>query len=230
MARSRSQRRRPTSRRHRGGALTLAPAAVNDTSMLDPSKLNSAQGMDYMRIHQGQHGGASLAAAAPVYDQGLLDSSLRASARVDGLDASLAAASGMKDQSGGRRKGRSLMKMLKNSYRSTKKLFKGNKSFKKMINNSYRSTRKSLSLKKLFKGKRSLGKMVRNSYRSTKKALSLKGLKKMMRMRGGAGYQYANQADYSSPGTLLPPSMEAKALAGMNPEWSLDVRSFMPKM
>jgi len=187
----------------------LSPASVNDTSMVDPSKLSSAQGMDYMRIHQGQHGGSSLAASAPVGDQGLLDSSLRATARVDGLDASLAAASGMKDQSGGRRKRRSLMKMLKNSYRSTKK---------------------TLSLKKLFKGRKSLGKMVRNTYRSTKKALSLKGLKKMMRMRGGAGYQYANHADYSSPGTLLPPSMEAKALTGMNPEWGLDIRSFMPKM
>jgi hypothetical protein len=204
--------------------------------MVDPSKLSSAQGMDYMRIHQGQHGGSSLAASAPVGDQGLLDSSLRATARVDGLDASLAAASGMKDQSGGRRKRRSLMKMLKNSYRSTKKafslnkLFKGNKSFKKMMRNSYRSTKKTLSLKKLFKGRKSLGKMVRNTYRSTKKALSLKGLKKMMRMRGGAGYQYANHADYSSPGTLLPPSMEAKALTGMNPEWGLDIRSFMPKM
>jgi hypothetical protein len=198
--------------------------------MLDPSKLSSAQGMDYMRIHQGQHGGASLVASAPVGDQGLLDSSLRATARVDGLDASLAAASGMKDQSGGRRKGRSLMKILKNSYRSTKKLFKGRKSLGKMVRNTYRSTKKAFSLKKLFKGRKSLGKMVRNTYRSTKKALSLKRFKKMMRMRGGAGYQYANHADYSSPGTLLPPSMEAKALTGMNPEWGLDIRSFMPKM
>jgi flagellar hook-basal body complex protein FliE len=203
--------------------------------MLGPSKLSTAQGMDYTRIHQGQHGGASFANAAPVGYQGLLDPSLRASAHLGPLDAATAAASGMRDQAGGRRK--SFMNMLKNSYRSTRKAlsFKSKrkgKSFGKMLRNSYRSTKK--SFKKLFKSKgkrkgKSFGKMLRNTYRSTKKALSLKRFKKMLRMRGGAGYQYANQADYASPGALLPPSMEAKALTGMNPEWGLSLKSFMPK-
>ena len=243
MAKARASRRRNKrssgrSRKHRGGGV-LSPAGVNDTSMMGPSKLNGAQGMDYMRIHQNQHGGASFANAAPVGYQGLLDPSLRESARLGPLDEATTAASGMRDQAGGRRK--SLMKMLKNSYRSTrkalsfKKLFKGKrkgKSFGKMLRNTYRSTKK--SFKRLFKGKgkgrrKSLGKMLRNTYRSTRKALSLKRFKKMLRMRGGGAYQYANQADYSSPGALLPPSMEAKALTGMNPEWGLSLKSFMPK-
>ena len=205
--------------------------------------------MDYMRIHQGQHGGAavSLAAAAPVGDQGLLDTSLRPYAHLNGLDASMAAASGMSDQAGGRRRTKSrkgkFMKFFRNSYRSTKKSLKKmlKKSMKalssrkkasrsrrkggklmKLFRNSYSSTVKALSFKKKNKP---LSKLFRNSYSSTKKSL-----KKMMRMRGGAGYQYANQADYASPGMLLPPNMESKALMHMNPEWSLDQKTFTPNM
>jgi hypothetical protein len=161
--------------------------------------------MEYTRMHEGQHGGAfSLASSAPVGDQGLLDSSLRASAHLGPLDASVAAASGMSDQSGGRRS-------------------KSRKSVMKMLKNSLKSTRNALK----FKRNKSLHKMLKDTFRSTRSALSLKRFKKMLRMRGGASLQ--NAADYASPGTLLPPSMEAKALTGMNPEWSLDMRSFMPK-
>jgi len=215
--------------------------------MFGPSNLASAQGQDYLRIHQGQYGGASHLLGAPVGDQGLLDPSLRAAAHLAPQDAALAASSGMSDQAGGKRsKPRSFKKFFRNSTRSFKRLFKGKtqrgkkgrkgkKSLSKMFGNSYRSTKKALSLNRLFrgkkgrKGKKSLSKMLGNSYRSTKKALSLKRFTKMLRMRGGAGYQYANQADYASPGTLLPPSMEAKALMGMNPEWRLDQASFVPK-
>jgi len=206
--------------------------------MFGPSNLASAQGQDYLRIHQGQYGGASPLLGAPVGDQGLLDPSLRAAAHLAPQDAALAASSGMSDQAGGKRsKPRSFKKFFRNSTRSFKRIFKGKtrrgkKSLSKMFRNSYRSTKKALSLKGLFKGKKgkkSLSKMLGNSYRSTKKALSLKRFKKLFKMRGGAGYQYANQADYASPGTLLPPSMEAKALMGMNPEWRLDQASFVPK-
>ena len=243
-SRKMNKRNKRSSRRHRGGSLALSPAGVDDATMFGPSNLASAQGQDYLRIHQGQHGGASPLLGAPVGDQGLLDSSLRASAHLAGQDAALAAASGMSDQAGGKRsKSRSFKKFFRNSTRSFKRLFKsrkgkkGGKSLSKMFRNSYRSTKKALSLKGLFKGKKgkkcrkgkSLSKMFRNSYRSTKKALSLKRFKKLFKMRGGAGYQYANQADYASPGNLLPPSMEAKALTGMNPEWRLDLASFAPK-
>ena len=240
MAKSRASHKmnKRSQRRHRGGAYALSPAGINDQTMLGPSNLSVAQGQDYLRIHQGQYGGAAPLLGAPVGDQGLLDPSLRAAAHLAPQDAALAASSGMSDQAGGKRsKPRSFKKFFRNSTRSFKRLFKGKtrrgkKSLSKMLGNSYRSTKKALSLKGLFKGKKgkkSLSKMLGNSYRSTKKALSLKRFKKLFNMRGGAGYQYANQADYASPGTLLPPSMEAKALMGMNPEWRLDQASFVPK-
>ena len=238
-SRKMNKRNKRSSRKHRGGgALTLSPADINDQTMFGPSNLASAQGQDYARIHQGQHGGAAALIGAPVGDQGLLDQALRGSAHLSAQDAALAASSGMRDQAGGKRsKSRSFKKFFRNSARSFKRLFKGKsrkgkKSLSKMVKNSYRSTKKALSFKSLFKGKKgkkSLSKMLKNSYKSTKKALSLKRFKKLFKMRGGAGYQYANQADYASPGNLLPPSMEAKALMGMNPEWRLDQASFAPK-
>jgi hypothetical protein len=47
-------------------------------------------------------------------------------------------------------------------------------------------------------------------------------------MRGG---MLARPADYSAPGMLLSPSMEAKALMTMNPEWRLaeNPAAFAPK-
>ena len=49
------------------------------------------------------------------------------------------------------------------------------------------------------------------------------------RQYGGAALA---PADYGAPGMLLSPAMEAKALAGMNPEWKLatDPAAFAPKM
>jgi hypothetical protein len=51
-------------------------------------------------------------------------------------------------------------------------------------------------------------------------------------MYGGGGYQAATPADYSSPGMLLSPDAEARALMGMNKEWALaaDPTSFAPKL
>ena len=86
-----------------GGAQTVFPATVNDTSMHSPSKLNHAQGQEYESLHAGQHGGAavSLASAAPPGYTGMLDDSLRATARIGVLDESMQAIQGMSDQSGG---------------------------------------------------------------------------------------------------------------------------------
>ena len=71
--------------------------------------------------------------------------------------------------------------------------------------------------------------------RRGKKRMSLKALMKSVRskvkkslrklrsrkMRGGAGAQVGPVADYGSPGMLLSPAQEARALMGMNPEWRL---------
>jgi hypothetical protein len=122
MRKTRGTRRGDRMRRlFRGGG----PASVSDTSMNGPSKLSLAQGGEYQSIHSNQHGGM-----APVGYTGMLDDSLRATARVGVLDSSLAAVRGMSDQGGGgRRRFRNkaykmaLTKMLK-SLRGKKKTFR----------------------------------------------------------------------------------------------------------
>jgi len=104
---SRKGSRRSTRRVNRrimyGGAHTLSPMELTDTSMLSASKMSGAQGLDFLGKHAAQHGGGDLM-GAPVGDTGMLDSSLRASARMGPLDASYQAVVGMRDQSGGKRK------------------------------------------------------------------------------------------------------------------------------
>jgi hypothetical protein len=104
-----TRKTRRTSRRNNrnmyGGALTLAPMELTDTSMMSASKMSGAQGLDFLGKHSAQHGGGALM-GAPVGETGMLDAALRASARMTPLDASYSAAANMKDQSGGRRKGR----------------------------------------------------------------------------------------------------------------------------
>ena len=106
-------RKNGMSRRKRcwsGGAPTVFPANVADTNpnMGDASKMSLAQGGDYMSLHKGQHGGAaySLADSAPPGYTGMLDDSLRMTARIGVLDQSMSAIKGMSDQSGGRRRRR----------------------------------------------------------------------------------------------------------------------------
>ena len=109
---NRRMNRRASRRCWSGGA----PASVNDNSMHASSKLSLAQGSDYENIHSAQHGGM-----APVGYTGVLDDSLRATARVAVLDESMGAIQGMSDKAGGgprRRKGKkfthkNIMAMLK---------------------------------------------------------------------------------------------------------------------
>ena len=95
--------RRVNRRNMYGGALHLSPMELTDTSMMSASKMSGAQGLDFLGKHAAQHGGGSLM-GAPVGDTGMLDSSLRASARMGPLDASYQAVVGMNDQSGGKRR------------------------------------------------------------------------------------------------------------------------------
>jgi len=232
-----SRKSKTMRRRQRGGA--LSPADINDSTMLGPSNQNLNQGKDYLALHAGQHGGAGYQYAnqAPVGDQGLLDASLRGAARLLPLDASTAAASGMSDQAGGARKGRVF------NWKSLSKRFGMGKArkgksmynrFRKSLRNSYRKVSRAFKAKsKKSKGKSMYNrfrKSLRNSYRKVSRAFKAKS-KASRKMHGGAGYQYANQADYASPGMLLSPGMEAKALGGMNPEWKFasDPSAFAPK-
>jgi hypothetical protein len=102
----RSRRVNRRSRRQRGGWQTISPADVNDSSMKGPSQLSGAQGTEYKEIHKGQYGGGAPLEGAPVGTTGLLDESLRATARISPLDQSVEAIQGMSDQSGGRRRRR----------------------------------------------------------------------------------------------------------------------------
>jgi len=77
--------------------------------------MSMAQGGDFFGYHAKQHGGM-----APVGYTGMLDDSLRASARVTPLDQAGAAIMGLKDQAGGRRKRRST-KRRSTKRRSTKR-------------------------------------------------------------------------------------------------------------
>ena len=116
-AASRRMNRRASRRCWSGGA----PASVDDTSMNGPSRLSLAQGGDYAAIHAKQHGGM-----APVGYTGVLDDSLRATARVAVLDESMGAIQGMSDQAGGgrRRKGKKAKKAKKFTHKNIMAMLK----------------------------------------------------------------------------------------------------------
>jgi hypothetical protein len=98
----------------RGGAHNIVPASLGDSSMAGPGQMNLGQGTNFLKLHQGQHGGAavSLASAAPMGHTGMLDSSLREYARIGPLDQSLEAIKGMQDGGGRRKKGRMNHKLI----------------------------------------------------------------------------------------------------------------------
>lgn len=193
------------------GGANMSPAGVGDNSMLDASKMNLAQGRDYLSHHTAQHGGM-----APVGYTGVLDDSLRATARVGVLDESMGAIQGMSDQSGGgkrKRRGMSMKRMMRGAKGMSLKLMKrmrkmmGLKGGKMMYGGQ-----KMCGGQKMYGGKR--------------------GRRGTRRMRGGFAYALSQAQDYSAPGMLLSPAGEARALAGMNPEWKLatDPSAFAPKL
>lgn len=100
--RKQNMRRQNTRRQNQmGGKLALTPAELVDTSMKSATTASLNQGADFFGYHKAQHGGQ-----APVGYTGMLDDSLRGSARIAPLDVSLGEIRGMKDQVGGRRRGR----------------------------------------------------------------------------------------------------------------------------
>lgn len=117
---SRRSTRRVNRRNMYGGALHLSPMELTDTSMMSASKMSGAQGLDFLGKHAAQHGGGGLM-GAPVGDTGMLDASLRASARMGPLDASYQAVVGMRDQSGGRRRRSSRRSCRRSTRRSTRR-------------------------------------------------------------------------------------------------------------
>ena len=90
--------------KHRGGAEIFEGAPVNYSLSGDwSSRMSLGQGSDYLKYHQGQHGGN---APYPQSFESSLPSSLRGPALLNGLDTSFRDISGLKDQAGGRRRRR----------------------------------------------------------------------------------------------------------------------------
>ena len=119
-----------------GAAVQLSPMELTDTSMMSASRMSAAQGVDFFDKHALQRGGM-----APVGHTGMLDDlSLRAAARMGPLDASYAAASGMRDQSGGRRKRRKSRGRKMRKSRKTRKTRKTRKMRGGMRELGYMST------------------------------------------------------------------------------------------
>jgi hypothetical protein len=149
------------------------PANVNDASMKPMEEQSLAQGQQFEQLHKNQHGGGLDAGPFPgaVVAPTILPMNLHASARVAPLDAAIREISGLKDQSGGKRKAR---KASKKSRKASKKARKASKKSRKG----------------------------RKAYR-------------------GGSYDLNNAQSVSASGLLLSPSMEAKALSGMNAEWKL---------
>ncbi len=157
-------RRNNMMRRMMYGGYESVPAPTMGNSMASMEAQSLAQGNQFAAMHKNQHGGGLDAGPFPgaVIAPSVLPENLHASARVAPLDAAIKEIQGLKDQSGGRRRGR-------------------------------RASKKSKKTRKGRKGRK---------------------------QRGGA-WSMGNEQSVSAPGMILPPSLEAKALSGMNAEWKL---------
>ena len=233
------------------GGANMNPAGVSDNSMLEAGKMSLAQGRDYLSHHTAQHGGM-----APVGYTGVLDDSLRATARVAVLDESMGAIQGMSDQSGGgKRRGMTMKKMkckkcgqmMKNCRKGMKCKKCGGTMVKSGGGKMMYGGQKMCGGKMMYGGQKMGmmgGKMMYGGQKMCggkmmyggKKRMTMKKMKKgkkgTRRMRGGFAYALSQAQDYSAPGMLLSPAGEARALAGMNPEWKLatDPSAFAPKL
>lgn len=185
----------------------------------NPMQMSLAQGKDYLDMHKSQHGGM-----APVGTTGVLDDSLRATARIGVLDQSMQQIQGMSDQSGGgKRKGlvQRLGKKLKNMAGTVKRSLVGRHSYPRKLMDALRKRKSMMG-----------GKRKRNGMSRKRKAMMGGKRGSRRRMMGGAAMTpMATAQDYSAPGQLLSPQGEARAMMGMNPEWKLatDPNSFAPK-
>lgn len=123
-------------RRTTGGG-EMNPMELNDTSMRSATNMSLAQGGDFANIHREQHGGM-----APVGYTGVLDDSLRGSARLLPTDDSFRQIAGLSDQTGGKRKkGRKGRKTSRKARKASRKTKKGRKGSRKGRKTSRRNRR-----------------------------------------------------------------------------------------
>jgi hypothetical protein len=127
-----TQKRNKRHRKHRGGLMHLEPAALSySLAGSDASRASLGQGADFLKYHQGQHGGY-YANGAPLsaITASTLDGALRGPAHLGGLDKAFTAIAGLSDQQGGRRSKRA-KKHSKRSKKGSKRSKKGGKRSKK---------------------------------------------------------------------------------------------------
>ena len=102
MRRVRKTQKQKRHRKHRGGLMHLEPAALSySLAGSDASRASLGQGSDYLKYHQGQHGGNAPLSAIT---NSALEGALRQSAHLNGLDKAYADIAGLSDQQGGRRR------------------------------------------------------------------------------------------------------------------------------
>ena len=98
-----TQKRNKRHRKHRGG---LLGAPLNySLAGSDASRTSLGQGVDYLKYHEGQHGGYNTnGAPLSAITNSALEGALRQSAHLNGLDKAYADIAGLSDQQGGRRR------------------------------------------------------------------------------------------------------------------------------
>ena len=126
-----TQKRNKRHRKHRGGLMDLKPAALNySLAGSNASNASLSQGVDYLKYHQGQHGGYySNGAPMSAITNSQLPSSLIGPAGLNGLNKAYADIAGLSDQQGGRR--RRSKRTKKHGKKHNKRSKKGGKRSKK---------------------------------------------------------------------------------------------------
>ena len=226
MAKSRRSHRKNRKSRGRSRRMRGGQAPVNYSNP-GPMNLNLAQGGQFLKFHEKQHGGVlNTSGAYPgvVEEASVLPSSLVASAKLTGLNESFdyikqfGPSSDNPNLRGGRRRRRS---------RKSRKSRKGRKQRGGVLVRWGGGSRKSR------KGSRKSRKGSRKGRKGSRKGRKGSRKGRSRRMRGGS---YAEMrfpmsvADESK--MLLPSGLASQAAGSMNPEWELakNPMSFAPKM
>ena len=193
-SRKSSKKSRRQRRQRRGGSQHVEGAPLNYSLAGDyASRTSLAQGADYFKYHEGQHGGEAPLSA--ITDSASSNAMLAGPARLTGLNQAFADIAGLQD--GGKRRRRGSKR-------------RGSKRRGSKRRGSKRSGSKRRGTKK-HGGKR------RGSKRSAKRSAKRRGSKRHTRRRGGSlGY-----STFPSKGMLLSGSEYDQA--GLNPGWNDNV-------
>ena len=214
-----NRKNRRTNRMYGGAAYTPAPMSIHESlAGSSPSQMNIAQGKQYDSFHMNQHGGMGPYPSSVV--DSLLPSDMAASARVTPLNTYINDVKGLRDpgqeaQMGGRRR------MTRRNLRTARRMIRRNgRTLRRMVRRDRRMMR------------RATRRNARNSRRASRKS-KRNSHGRFMKMRGGAVQPALDlAASANAPGMLLDAGAEARAVRGMNPEWSLapNPNSFAPRV